>query len=227
MGERMPVQILHNGIDPAQWATARRSRDAAVFTVVSVGRFVRRKRQRALVGVLAGLRDRLPDSTGLRAVLIGDGPQLAAVRDDIGRVGLADRVELPGRMTRTQICRVLADADAYAAPATLESFGIAALEARCAGVPIVAMKQGGAEEFVQSGREGFLVGNDAEMIEKLLLLASDPALRHRIARHNAMTAPPMAWPAVLSQHEQLYRRALANVDRRVPHPDLRSVVHAS
>ena len=227
LGDRMPVRVLHNGIDPYDWATERMPSDDSTFTVVSVGRFARRKRRRALVDMLAALRLRLPAATVLRAVLVGDGPELPAVRHDIGRAGLTEHVDLPGRLTRTQIRAVLAEADVYAAPAILESFGIAALEARCAGLPVVAMSRGGASEFVQHGQEGFLVRTDAEMVEALLKLSTDRELRDRISHHNATTVPPMAWVSVLAQHEQVYMRALTRDRRPESIRRLGSVVHSS
>ncbi len=226
-GDRMPVRVLHNGINPHDWATERFPRDDSTFTVVSVGRFAARKRQRALVDMLAALRVRLPASTALRAILVGDGPQLLAVRHDIVRAGLTEQVELPGSLTRTQIRAVLAEADVYAAPAILESFGIAALEARCAGLPVVAMSRGGASEFVRHGQEGFLVRDDEEMIEALLLLSTDRGLRNRITQHNAITHPPMAWSSVLAQHEQVYLRALSRAHQPERSRRLKSVVHSS
>jgi glycosyltransferase involved in cell wall biosynthesis len=213
MGDRMPVRLLPNGIDPGAWAGPHVGTDDGTFTVVSVGRFARRKRLRALVRVLAGVRRELPPGIRLRAALVGDGPQLSVVRDDVSRLGLDDVVQLTGALTREQIKQVLHRADVYVAPATLESFGIAALEARCAGVPVVAMEQGGAGEFVQDGREGFLVAGDQQMRDAILRLAVDPALRVRMREHNATTAPPMTWPAVLSLHDRVYERALTRSAR--------------
>jgi phosphatidylinositol alpha 1,6-mannosyltransferase len=226
MGERMPVRVLANGIEPAAWSTEHVEQAGGEFTVVSVGRFARRKRQRALVRMLSEVRDRLPSDVGLRAVLVGDGPQMPAVRADVERFGLRDVVELPGALTRAEIKGVLAGASAFAAPATLESFGIAALEARCAGVPVVAMSQGGAGEFIRDGDEGFLVADDAGMVDRLVSLASDRALREGIRRHNSSTVPPMAWPSVLAQHEQVYFGAIARAVRADVSPHLGSVVHS-
>jgi phosphatidylinositol alpha 1,6-mannosyltransferase len=225
MGERMPVRVLANGIEPSAWSSEH-VEQGGEFTVVSVGRFARRKRQRALVGMLSQLRDRLPSDVGLRAVIVGDGPQMPAVRAEVERFGLRDVVELPGALTRTEIKGVLARASAFAAPATLESFGIAALEARCAGVPVVAMSQGGAGEFIRDGDEGFLVADDAGMVDRLVSLASDPVLREGIRRHNSSTVPPMAWPSVLAQHEQVYFGAVARAGRAGVRPHLGSVVHS-
>ena len=71
--------------------------------------------------------------------------------------GLGDWVDLPGRLTRFEIQQLYASADVYLAPAELESFGVAALEARCAGLPVIAMASGGVGEFVRPDIEGYLV----------------------------------------------------------------------
>ena len=223
MGDRMPVHVLPNGIDPEKWACPHEGSDDT-FTVVSVGRFARRKRQRALVAALAEVRDGLPTSQRLRAVIIGDGDQMEQVRRDVRRLGLEDVVELPGALTREEIKAVLARADVFAAPATLESFGIAALEARCAGVPVVAMRQGGTGEFVRDGLEGMLVADDRELAAALLLLATDRSLRGTMAEHNRSTVPEMAWPAVLARHERLYLRAGSRTHHAMRRRSLGSVV---
>ena len=69
-------------------------------------------------------------------------------------------VELPGRMDRSGIRELYRRADVYIAPATLESFGIAALEARCAGLPVLARRRTGIADFIADGVEGLLAGND-------------------------------------------------------------------
>lgn len=216
MGDRMPVQILPNGIDPFEWRGGHDSGNGSTFTVVSVGRFAWRKRQRALVRLLADLRPQLPAGTELRAILVGDGAKLGAIRAEVRRAGLADCVQLPGALTRAEIRGVLAQADVYVAPAMLESFGIAALEARCAGVPVVAMKQGGVGEFIADGREGFLVRDDAGMLAAVRTLAVDRGLRERIQRHNETTLPPMAWSSVIAQHDDVYARVLSRRGSQVP-----------
>lgn len=118
---------------------------------------------------------------------------------------------MPGVLTREEIRRVLGRADVYVAPAALESFGIAALEARCAGVPVIGMSRSGLGEFVTDGIEGFLVDDDAQMLEAVRSLALSPVLRAAMRHHNATTAPPMAWPLVLAQHDHVYARAREHV----------------
>jgi len=211
----MPVTVLPNGIDPAIWKTGRKSVTDDMFTVVSVGRFTRRKRLRALIGMLTELRAALPPGKELRALIVGAGPQYETVRRDIHRAGLDGRVELLGARTRDEIHTILDCADVYLAPARLESFGIAALEARCAGLPVVAMECSGVGEFIRDGVEGFLVADDRGMVAATHALATDRRLLGRISAHNATTDPTMAWDRLLDKHFDLYDRAISLSQSRV------------
>ena len=101
--------------------------------------------------------------------------------------------------------------DVYVAPATLESFGIAALEARCAGLPVLARTEAGVGDFIKHGRDGLLAADDTGMAANLLRLALHPELRERIAAHNRRVTPPFQWDDLLPRTYYLYERAVAAV----------------
>lgn len=204
------VQVLPNGIDLAGWASSPPP-VGGVLTVVTVMRLCARKRALPLVEVLAGIRDRVDPAVGLSAVVIGDGPQRAAVERRLRRRGIAGWVRLTGRLERPQIAGHLAAADLFLAPATLESFGIAALEARSVGVPVVAMRAGGVGDFVRHGVEGLLVGSDAEMSAAAAGLLASPETLQRMRRHNATTTAGLDWDSVLRTCSAVYARAGAPV----------------
>jgi glycosyltransferase involved in cell wall biosynthesis len=203
------VHVLANGIDPQAWHTSAPRRPGAELTVVSVMRLSRRKRPVALLRILAGLRELLPADVPLRAVLIGDGPQRAGLQRRLHSSGMDAWVTLTGRLSRDRIRPLLADADLYLAPAERESFGIAALEARCAGLPVVAMARGGVGEFIRDGVEGFLVGSDGEMARVSAELLGSDRLRV-MQEHNRTSDPRMTWPQVVSASLDLYARAGAS-----------------
>jgi len=138
---------------------------------------------------------------------VGEGAERAAMRRYLDRHAMTDWVSLPGHRPREGIRSLLARADVFLAPATLETFGIAALEARCAGVPVLARSQGGIAEFISDGREGLLAETDAEMVAGLVRLAADPELRGAIATRNRATTPPLAWDAVLARTGEIYAQA--------------------
>ena len=196
------VHVLHNGIDQAAWQVAHR--EAPGLRILSVGRLVARKRPLVLVEALAELQALAP---GLRwsATLIGDGSQRRRVLEAIHAYGLGDRVQLPGALSRGQIRDHLATSDVFVAPATLESFGIAALEARCAGVPVVGMAASGVTEFITHEVDGLLARTDADLARSLLRVASEPLLVAAMRRHSATTAVGMNWDAVLEEHDRVYQ----------------------
>ena len=119
-----------------------------------------------------------------------------------------DRViELVGRLTREQIREVFSSADIFVAPANLESFGIAALEARCAGLPVVAKSRTGIREFVEHGREGLLARSDRDMVDQITRLVRDRELRMVISKNNRETASPVDWSDVVQLNLTAYRSA--------------------
>jgi glycosyltransferase involved in cell wall biosynthesis len=204
---RAEVTILPNGVEPAAWAVEPAERDPDEVVVVSVMRLAARKRPRALLAVVRKARTRLPASVRLKLIIVGDGPQRERLARDIARLGLQDDAVLAGRMERDQIRELYQRADIYIAPAILESFGIAALEARCAGIPVIARRQTGIADFIRAGEHGLLPASDSGMAEALAGLASTPQVRAAMARRNRASAPETGWADVLQRCELAYKVA--------------------
>jgi glycosyltransferase involved in cell wall biosynthesis len=204
---RVEVGVLPNGIDVSEWQVPRVSRDQRGEVLVAAAtRLAPRKRPLPLLASLRDVRAALPAGIGLRAVVAGEGPQRGAMERYLRRHGM-DWVELPGRLDATGLRELYARADVYAAPAVLEAFGIAALEARTAGLPLVARAGTGVEDFVTDGVEGLLAGSDPGFTAALHRLAADPALRARIAAHNRAVPPPVGWDDVVAASVDAYARA--------------------
>lgn len=202
------LPLLPNGVDAIDWRVTPIARDANDMHVVSVMRLKVRKRPRALLEIIRQVRDRLPGDMDFRVTIIGDGPERGAVEKLIARFGLGDCVSVRGFQTRDAIRDVFASADIFVLPTVLESFGIAALEARSAGLPVVARAQTGISEFIHHGEEGLLAESDSEMVELLMQLIMDTDLRASMAKHNRGTpGPATSWSEVIDRHMALYQRA--------------------
>jgi glycosyltransferase involved in cell wall biosynthesis len=203
-----PVPVLTNAIDADAWRPREPVPSRSAFRVASSMRLVRRKRPRALVGMLALLGDRLPPGMHLRARILGRGPERDTLQRLITERGLEAEVELCGRVTHAEMREVYAHTDVFVLPSLEESFGIAALEARAAGLPVVTMRESGPAAFIRDGLDGLLADSDADMVAALVRLARNPALRLRIAQHNRTTPAPYAWKDVLALHLDTYARAV-------------------
>lgn len=200
-----PVIVVPNGIDPGDWTVLPRAGEPDVLRLVSVLRMAPRKRTMALVEVIEQAAAHLTGEARIRAVLIGDGPERSSAERYVQRRDLP--VRFAGRLTHAQILDELAGADVFVQASVRESFGLAALEARTAGLPVVARSQAGTSEFVRDGVEGLLADSDAGLARALARLGRDPGLRGRIAEHNRTTTPAQAWPRVLTTVRAAYARA--------------------
>jgi glycosyltransferase involved in cell wall biosynthesis len=204
------VDVLPNAVDVSWWRDAAGSQRTAGSTevrVVTVGRLAIRKRPLALLTMMARVRDLVSPEIPLRLILVGDGPQRARVERRVRALGMSAWVDLPGQLPRSAIREVLAAADVYAAPAILESFGIAALEARSVGLPVIAKAHGGVGEFVTDGTDGVLATTDREMALALARLIDDPTLRATMTAHNCAVPPAFGWADALARTDALYARA--------------------
>lgn len=214
------VTVLPNGLNPWEWRVPADPEPASgtpedqdgprVVRAVATMRLSVRKRPLPLLSILRSARERLAadgSDVDLRLTVFGDGKLRPRMERYLRRHGLAGAVRLAGRIDRASLLTEYAAADLFLAPAFLESFGIAALEARCAGLPVVAMRDTGVTEFVADGREGLIADGDRGMVDALVRLAADGPLRRRLAEHNRRTEPPTAWSTVLARLDGEYTRA--------------------
>jgi glycosyltransferase involved in cell wall biosynthesis len=206
-----PVLVLPNGIDPADWTLRPAPRRPDQVLVVGVMRLAPRKRPLPLLRMLRRVRRLLPASVDLRAVIVGEGRQRPTLERFLWQFRMADWVQLPGRLSRAEIRQVFRRADLFVAPAVLESFGIAALEARCSGLPVVGRTGSGLASFVEDGRDGLLVSSDAAMTRSLARLAADPAERARLAAHCHRAPSGVDWHSVLRRTAAAYDSAAAMI----------------
>lgn len=212
-GRRVPVHVVSNGLDVSGWRSSAPVRhgpgDGAVH-VVAVGRLAPRKQPVRLLRLLKEARAQVPRETPMRATIVGDGPARSQMERYLRANGMGGWVSLPGRYSRGQIRDLLASADVFVAPAPRESFGLAALEARSSGIPVVARSQSGVADFVRPGKEGLLGESFEDLVASVARLVHDRELREAIAEHNRETEPVRSsWPAVLEGFEQCYEEARA------------------
>ncbi|HYO86578.1 MAG TPA: glycosyltransferase family 4 protein [Dermatophilaceae bacterium] len=216
IGEAGRVAVLPNGIDLGTWwagATvgsppSPRAPSPGGVRIVTAMRLAPRKRPLALLRVVRAARELVPQ-VPIRLTVLGEGPVRGRMERYLTRHGMSDWVELAGRVSRPELLRTYRDSHLYLTSARLESFGIAALEARCAGLPVVAMRDSGAVEFVLDGVNGYLAADDAGLARAVARLVRDDRTRQRMVAHNLVNPPEQDWGHVLDLTLSEYRRARA------------------
>jgi glycosyltransferase involved in cell wall biosynthesis len=207
MRGRQPVYILPNSIDPEEWRVPRRPRPPRTFQVAAVMRLSPRKRPLQLLRILERARELTDPRVEIRAEIMGDGTERKAMERYLRHHGMTTWVNLAGRVSRPAIRSVFETADLFVAPATFESFGIAALEARASGVPVLARNGTGATEFLDDGHDGFLVDSDSAMAETLAGMAEGTDPRWSLATALGPVPERVTWSASLPRCEMLYAAA--------------------
>src|SRR5206468_4260912 len=99
-----------------------------------------------------------------------------------------------------EVKALLATSHFFVLPSKLEAFGIAALEARAAGLPVIAMREGGVGEFIGHGKEGLLAADDAQLADSILRLCVDELLRETRAEPNRTPAQTSTSERTLVSH---------------------------
>ncbi|MDP9849935.1 glycosyltransferase family 4 protein [Streptosporangium lutulentum] len=204
---RSPEAVRLTDSGPPSDPVRREPGDEPVH-VVAVGRLAPRKQPIRLLKLMREARARVPQETPMRVTIVGDGPARSQMERYLRANDMTGWVSMPGRYSRERIHDLLVSADVFVAPAPRESFGLAALEARVAGVPVVARTQSGVADFVRQGKEG-LLGRDFDgLVASVARLVRDRELRESIAAHNRETEPVRSsWPVVLEGFESCYRAA--------------------
>lgn len=201
------VLVLPNGIDPAEWLTPHEERPPGVLRLVTVMRLAPRKRTIPLLRMIGLARAGLRGSVDVTATVVGGGPMLDRARAYATGHGLDDAVTFTGRLPREDVRGVLGRSDVYVQPSVRESFGLAALEARAAGLAVVVHADSGSTQFVHDGVEGLVARDDTAMVGAIVRLAHDPTLLDSITAHNRSIAPTETWPHVLATVHDAYGRA--------------------
>lgn len=174
---------------------------------VAVGRFVVQKGLDVLVTAWRTVQDEWPAGVARpQLVLVGDGPQRAALRSQVARLELEPCVRFTGPLPRTAVVAELQAAQVFALPVrtrwsglNAEGLGLAAIEAAACGLPVVVGDSGGAPETVVDGRTGYVVAssNPRRLAAVLTSLLRDPGRaasmgaagrRHVLSRYGAEQA---------------------------------------
>ena len=205
------VGVLPNGLDTGFWRTREGEPPVHEIVFASAIRLSRKKRPMRMIRAFADAVRFVAGAPSMRLVVAGSGPEAGAMRRLADELGVGDRVELPGQLSRTALRDLYARSHAFVLPSERESFGIAALEARTAGLPVIAMLASGVRDFVRQGVDGLLARDDAELSRHISRLALDAPFRDYVRHHNAAIVPPYDWSDVRAMHLEMYGVAGARV----------------
>ncbi len=139
-----------------------------------------------------------------RLILVGDGPERNKLEEKCRTLDLCHRITFVGKIRDTS--DVLDISDLFLLPSATESFGLAALEAMAAGVPVISTNTGGLPEVNIEGKTGFLsnVGDVKGMAKNAIRIFNDPELNEALKKGAREQALKFNIEPVVARYEALY-----------------------
>jgi glycosyltransferase involved in cell wall biosynthesis len=195
----MPIEPMPLSLDP--------HRSAGGGGLVVIGRLTLQKRFHLALAAHQALQRERP---GLRLTVVGEGPERPRLENLAAELGTSSTVTFAGQVPPPAVSAAIDDADVCLFPAHAEGFGLAALEALAAGVPVVACRDGGGVlDILQDSDAGLVVDPtpDALAVATRTLL-DGPGSREAAARAGAAWRDRLAPSRVAERYEAVYRQAL-------------------
>lgn len=207
-GVNQDIRVIPNFICPSHFD---RSADESFRTSIApagepilthISNFRPVKRMDDVIHVFQKVRKRMP----AKLLLVGDGPERSRIEHLIRDLGLEKDVVCTGKI-KNPIDPLLVS-DLFLLPSETESFGLAALEAMAAGVPVLANRTGGIPEVVEHGVSGLLseVGDVETMGSNALKLLENPERIKAFRKGAKEKSCEFNINIILPQYEELYTR---------------------
>jgi N-acetyl-alpha-D-glucosaminyl L-malate synthase BshA len=169
------IRVIHNFVNCDLYRMAKTPHESRP-RLLHISNFREVKRVTDCVQVLARVREEVD----CELWMAGDGPDRTAAERLAFDLGVHDHVRFLGKQNHIE--RLIPQCDVLLLPSSMESFGLAALEAMACGVIPVATRVGGVPELITHGADGFLedVGDTAAQSARVLEILTQPDLRNRM-----------------------------------------------
>ncbi len=150
------IQIIANPVDTDIFRPGLKAVDPSIFTFVTTALFRPEKRIDLLIKAFAQLQFIRPNT---HLVIIGDGPERNRLKKLIKYRQLEQQITLAGYQPQADLLRILHRCHALVLTSTVETFGVALIEALACGLPVIATRCGGPEDIINDAT-GLLVDKD-------------------------------------------------------------------
>jgi len=204
------IHVIQNFVDVARFSKKPIDAFRKVIApnnekiILHASNFRKIKRVNDAVRIFANIIKTVPS----KMMFVGDGPERAAAESLCRDLGICDHTRFVGK--QEQIEEILATGDLFLLTSEYESFGLAALEAMAAGVPVISTNAGGLPEINVHGVTGYLsnVGDIDQMSAYAIELLSDNNKLEQFKANASAHAKLFAISSIVPKYEELYDQFL-------------------
>src|ERR1700722_6710266 len=204
------IQVIYNFVDTRRFhkkpidAFRKAIAPNGERILLHASNFRKVKRVQDIVRIFDIVRKKMP----AKLLFVGDSPERSGAESLCRELDICDDVRFVGK--QEQMEEILAIADLFLLTSEYESFGLAALEAMAAGVPVISTNAGGLPEIAVQGETGFLndVGDIQGMSAHAIQILEDEATLKRFKANALAHAKNFDIHRIVPQYEALYNHFL-------------------
>jgi len=202
------IEVIHNFVDVTRFSKKPIDAFRKVIApqgekiVVHASNFRKVKRVHDVIEIFAEIRKNLP----AKLLMVGDGPERPSVEELVRERGVFEDVRFLGK--QDQMEEILVVSDLFLLPSDYESFGLAALEAMAARMPVISSNAGGLPEINIHGVTGYMadVGDVKTMSKYAVELLSDEEKLNKLKQQAYEKACEFDIKNIIPKYEKLYSR---------------------
>lgn len=205
-----PIEVIHNFVDVKRF----NQKPIAAFkkliapegekVIVHASNFRKVKRVDDVVKVFNLICKTIP----AKLLLIGDGPERPMIEEMARECEIHQHIKFLGK--QEQMESLLPMADLFILPSEYESFGLAALEAMAAEVPVISTNAGGLPEIIIDGYCGYMsnVGDVKDMAKNAISILEDDNIHQTFKKNALAQAEKFDIENIVPLYEKLYERLI-------------------
>lgn len=209
-GVKKPITVIPNGINTTKFKPAKNNKlkeklglKKSDQIVLCVARLAKEKSLDFLINTFAKFSETNPS---VYFVIAGDGPERENLGNLISDLKVKDKVLMIGCVKYDDIPQVYNGADVFIFASQTETEGMIVPEAMSSGLPVLAVKDRVFEQFIESGKDGFLVEKDEKVFNYHLgKLLKDEDLRSTIGKNARTKIQQFSLERIAQEFENLYK----------------------
>ena len=209
------INVVSNGINLYNFSGIERDYDFRrqyamdnEKIILFMGRLVYEKGIQHLIAAMPKILENYHDA---KLVIAGKGGMIDELKAQVESLGLGNKVYFTGYLNSKQVQKMYKCADISVFPSTYEPFGIVALEAMLAGVPVVVSDVGGLNEIVSHGVNGMksYAGNANSIADSILTLLYDHKLCETVTKNAKLKVKQeFNWQKIAQDTHFTYQKAI-------------------
>jgi 1,4-alpha-glucan branching enzyme len=207
------ICVIQNGVDLSLFnprLNGRKMRERLSLKdeplIVTAIRLTKRKGPSRLVDAFSKVRKRFPNA---KLAIAGEGSEVQNLLTQIKKLGIEDSATMMGPLPQEEVAQLMAAADVFVLPSTVESFSLVAIEAMAAGTPFIGPRSGNIPKIVKGGFNGLLVPPaDNDAIAKMIIrVLSDKELGRYLSKNGLkVVQEKFSWEICARKTLELYEK---------------------